>query len=64
MIFLLQDDEGYNPFLCAGRGGYLDVVKLLAEDDRTDVNVQVCTYGIFNEYLSLSHNPALVSSRF
>ena len=52
MIFLLQDDEGYNPFLCAGRGGYLDVVKLLAEDDRTDVNVQVHTASLMSIYHS------------
>jgi len=34
-----KDVDGYNPFLCAAKKT-IGVVKVLAEDDRTDVNVQ------------------------
>ena len=36
----IQDDDGYNPFLVAAKKS-VGVVKVLAEDDRTEVNVQV-----------------------
>ena len=50
MFILIQDADGYNPFLCAAKKA-VGVVKVLAEDDRTDVNVQVRSLSLVSFFI-------------
>ena len=42
----VRDNEGYTPLICAAQMARIDVVDLLLEDGRTDVNLEVITASV------------------
>ena len=42
----VRDNEGYTPLICAAQMARIDVVDLLLEDGRTDVNLEVITASL------------------